>query len=231
MLARTSLRCEFERQGFVVVPRAVRMKLTRELCAETDRLLAASPDRGGVRNGFAKSAVLSGFSTSGAPMVLARAVLGPRARPTKLTIFDKTPAVNWSVRWHQDLTITVEKRCDLPGYGPWTEKEGLPHVQPPGDVLKQSVALRLHLDDTLPENGALRVLAGTHLMGRLSDSRIQELRGRMKEIVCPVAAGGAMLMSPLLLHSSRRATSPRRRRVLHFEYSAALLPEGLSWAC
>lgn len=230
MLSGTSLRSEFEDRGFVVVTRAVRIDLVQQLCEEVDRLLAESPDRGGVRNGLAKSAVLSELSASGAPLSMARSILGSRAKPTKLTIFDKTPDANWRVPWHQDLTITVEKRCDIPGYGPWSVKDGLPHVQPPSAVLQQTVAIRVHLDDTPPENGALRVLAGTHLLGRLSDTRIQELRDRMEGIVCPVAVGGAMVMSPLLLHSSRRATSPGRRRVLHFEYSAALLPEGLSWA-
>lgn len=213
-----------------MVRRAVRMDLVQALCAEADRLLAESPDRGGVRNGLGKSAVLSELSTAGAPLVLAQSVLGSQAIPTKLTIFDKTPDANWRVPWHQDLTITVKKRCDIPGYGPWTVKDGLPHVQPPEAVLQQTVAIRLHLDDTPPENGALRVLAGTHRLGRLSNTQIQELRGRIEEIVCRVAVGGAMLMSPLLLHSSRPARSPGRRRVLHFEYSAALLPKGLSWA-
>jgi len=212
-----SLRSGFVERGFVVVPWLVRRALVQMLCTEADRLLAESPARGGVRNALGKSEVLTDLSTSGAPLAMARSVLGSRVRPTKLTIFDKTPSANWRVPWHQDLTITVEKRRECPGFGPWTVKDGLPHVQPPADVLKETVAVRLHLDDTPPENGALRVLPGTHRMGRLSGARIQELRRRVEETVCPLEAGGAMLMSPLLLHSSRRATSPGRRRVLHFE--------------
>jgi ectoine hydroxylase-related dioxygenase (phytanoyl-CoA dioxygenase family) len=206
------------------------MDLVEKLRAEADRLLTDSRERGGVRNCLSKSTVLGELAASGVPLSMARTVLGSAARPTKLTIFDKTPDANWSVPWHQDLTITVERRCDIPGYGPWTEKDGLPHVQPPVDVLQQTLAIRLHLDDTPLENGALRVLARTHRMGRLTAPRILELCGTMEETVCPVAAGGAMLMSPLLLHSSRRATSMGRRRVLHLEYSAALLPEGLTWS-
>jgi ectoine hydroxylase-related dioxygenase (phytanoyl-CoA dioxygenase family) len=91
------------------------------------------------------------------------------------------------------------------------------------------LALRLHLDDTPADNGALRVLPGTHRMGRLSDLRISQLRGEIQEGVCPISAGSAMLMSPLLLHASSPAASPCRRRVLHFEFSAACLPGGLEW--
>ena len=47
--------------------------------------------------------------------------------------------------------------------------------------------------------------------------------------VCSVPAGAGMLMSPLLLHASSPSVAPGRRRVLHFEYSAVELPEGLSW--
>src|SRR5437868_2126166 len=31
-------------------------------------------------------------------------VLGPGAKPVRAILFDKTPAENWSVLWHQDLS-------------------------------------------------------------------------------------------------------------------------------
>lgn len=225
-----SLKDFFDARGFVVLALLLDRRVLETLRAEADCLLALSSDRGGVRNSLAKSAILRELASSGAPAPLAKAVLGSEARPTKLTIFDKTPAANWKVPWHQDLTITVSERRDLPGYGPWTLKDGLPHVQPPVGVLQQTVAVRLHLDDTPAENGALRVLPGTHAMGRLSSAQIAEIRVGLEETVCAVPAGGAMLMSPLLIHASGRARSPRRRRVLHFEYSTAALPDGLAWA-
>jgi hypothetical protein len=36
-------------------------------------------------------------------------------------------------------------------------------------------------------------------------------------------------MRPLLLHASARSTSPRPRRVVHIEYAARDLPQGLEW--
>lgn len=40
------------------------------------------------------------------------------------------PALQRVKTW-MDLTITVKKEHDIPGYGPWTYKDGAPHVQPP----------------------------------------------------------------------------------------------------
>jgi hypothetical protein len=44
-----------------------------------------------------------------------------------------------------------------------------------------------------------------------------------------VKRGGAVVMRPLLLHSSTTATTPKHRRVLHFEYSSVDLPAGIRW--
>ena len=49
--------------------------------------------------------------------------------------FDKTPGANWPVLWHQDLTIAVAEQHDLEGWGPWSTKADVPHVQPPVPIL------------------------------------------------------------------------------------------------
>ena len=91
------------------------------------------------------------------------------------------------------------------------------------------LTVRLHLDDADGTNGALRVLPGSHRLGRLSSEQIQELRARQRDVLCTAAAGDALLMRPLLLHASGRSTSQRHRRVLHIEYAAFALPEELHW--
>jgi ectoine hydroxylase-related dioxygenase (phytanoyl-CoA dioxygenase family) len=91
------------------------------------------------------------------------------------------------------------------------------------------ITIRLNLDDADKSNGALRVLPGSHLSGRLSAGRIQELRAAQPDYLCAVSAGDALLMRPLLLHASGRSTSTRHRRVLHIEYAAFKLPGGLQW--
>jgi len=156
-------------------------------------------------------------------------VLGPGAFAVRGILFDKTPDANWKVPWHQDLSIAVKEQIEVSGFGPWSLKAGVVHVQPPTGVLESMLAVRLHLDDCGPANGPLRVLSGTHRFGRLEAGSIERLRGEFNEVTCPVASGGALLMRPLILHASSAAKEPGRRRVVHLEFAAAELPGGLEW--
>jgi ectoine hydroxylase-related dioxygenase (phytanoyl-CoA dioxygenase family) len=150
-------------------------------------------------------------------------------RPVRSILFDKTVEENWPVAWHQDLTIAVSAQHPVPGYGPWSLKEGIPHVQPPLSLLENMVTLRFHLDDTPATNGALQVIPGSHRHGRISaDDTARYLTG---EVVCECRAGDVLVMSPLLLHASRRSAAPKRRRILHIEYARhADLSPALQWA-
>ena len=156
-------------------------------------------------------------------------ILGNTARVVRGIYFDKHKDANWKVAWHQDLTIAVQERLDVAGYGPWSIKAGIHHVQPPVPVLENMLTVRIHLDDTHESNGALRVLPGTHRYGRLDASEIHYWKERQLAVTCSVRRGGVVVMRPLLLHSSMQANDPSHRRVLHFEYSSAELPGGLRW--
>jgi ectoine hydroxylase-related dioxygenase (phytanoyl-CoA dioxygenase family) len=79
----------------------------------------------------------------------------------------------------------------------------------------------LHLDDSTPENGPLRVLPGTHTMGVLGDEAIHDLSSRTMGIDCLVSRGGILVMRPLIVHASSKSRGKIRRRVLHIEYAAA----------
>src|SRR5207344_3420774 len=122
------------------------------------------------------------------PLVdLARAAIGLPTRAVRGILFDKTPAANWKVAWHQDRTIAVRKRLDTPGFGPWSEKLGVAHVEPPVEILERMVTLRVHLDDCPAANGPLRLLPGSHLRGRLSATDISLLleERAAEEVACP----------------------------------------------
>lgn len=151
-------------------------------------------------------------------------------RPVRSILFDKTALENWPVAWHQDLTIAVGEEHAVPGYGPWSRKDGTPHVQPPLSLLRNMVTLRIHLDDTPASNGALQVIPGSHRHGRISAEDMVK-HTRAGEVVCECAAGDVLMMSPLLLHSSRRSLAPHRRRIVHFEYARSVdLDPALQWA-
>jgi ectoine hydroxylase-related dioxygenase (phytanoyl-CoA dioxygenase family) len=140
--------------------------------------------------------------------------------PVRSIFFDKTPEANWLVPWHQDLSIATKQQTDLPGYNTWSKKDGIPHVQPPVDVLESMVTIRLHLDDADESNGALRVIPGSHRLGRLDAAKVAEIRLRQPEVTCCVRTGDAMIMRPLLLHASSEARTPVHRRVIHLEYAS-----------
>jgi ectoine hydroxylase-related dioxygenase (phytanoyl-CoA dioxygenase family) len=89
------------------------------------------------------------------------------------------------------------------------------------------LTMRLHLDDCGAENGPLRALPGTHRQGWLEAEAIERFKREVAERVCVVGKGGVVLMRPLLLHASSRATKPGHRRVLHLEFATGELPGGL----
>lgn len=221
---------ELTERGFLLLPDVG----TREVC---DALLAAinatrprsdalAPNR---RNLLRETPLTAEFARTGALMDLARRWLSPAAFPVRALFFDKTSESNWSVTWHQDVTVAVRVRKDASGYTGWSIKDGVPHVQPPVPVLENMLTLRLHLDDCDESNGALQVLPGSHACGRLDDQQIAHWSKTVEPVTCAVGRGGVLLMRPLLLHASGKARDPRHRRVVHIEYAAADLPGGLEW--
>lgn len=146
----------------------------------------------------------------------------------KSIYFDKPHTSNWFVSYHQDLTISVDKKLRLHGYNNWTLKHGQFAVQPPLDILENILTIRIHLDDTDEDNGALKVIPGSQVKGIYRPETIDWTNEA--EVSCNVSVGGVMLMKPLLLHSSARTMNKKQRRVIHIEFSNIELPIQLNWA-
>lgn len=153
---------------------------------------------------------------------LASSALGSSAEPYRATLFDKSSDANWLVVWHQDTALPLERRREAAGWGPWSTKEGVVYAHAPASALHHIVALRVHLDDSTPENGPLRVIPGSHELGVLSDTGIRELVARERPHECIVARGGVLVMRPLLVHASSKSAAPAPRRVLHIEYASTM---------
>lgn len=155
-------------------------------------------------------------------------IFGEKYVVVKSIYFDKPEKSNWYVAYHQDLTISVDKKTDLPGFGPWTTKQNQFAVQPPLEILENIFTIRIHLDDTDEYNGALKVIPKSHAKGIYRPETIDW--SVETETICRVHKGGIMLMKPLLLHGSNRTTNGKKRRVIHIEFSDRQLPEELKWS-
>jgi ectoine hydroxylase-related dioxygenase (phytanoyl-CoA dioxygenase family) len=198
-----------DENGFAVVEKILDDAACDSLAAE----LTVPGRRGGTRRALDIPIVQA---VASCPAVVE--LVGSATIPVRATFFDKTSEANWKVAWHQDRMVAMAERVDHWGFGPWREKEGMWHVEPPLEFLERTLAVRLHIDACGAENGPLRVIAGTHRLGKLSAERIAALVAKSTpEDIC-VGRGGALVMRPLLLHASSAAIHPSHRRVLHIEY-------------
>lgn len=212
--------------GWAVTPRICDDATVEHLRAIVAAL--AADGRGGARN-LLDLLDVRALASSEPVRHLACSVLGDHCFAVRALLFDKTPEANWKVIWHQDLTIATCERYEVPGYGPWTEKAGVSHVQPPVSVLENMLAVRLHLDSCGAENGPVRVLAGSHRLGRLSADAIDALRRSQSETECLVEQGGVLAFRPLIVHASAPARAPAHRRVIHIELATGDLVPPLEW--
>jgi ectoine hydroxylase-related dioxygenase (phytanoyl-CoA dioxygenase family) len=222
-------RQEVEDQGFVVTPPLV-------TASEIDILTTAlnqpsvSRSRAGVRHALGLNAVIS-LARDSRLLSIANEILGEGAFPYHATLFDKSPMSNWLVVWHQDTALPIRERKTLPGWGPWSVKEGVTYAHAPASALRQVLALRVHLDDSTEHNGPLRVLPRSHTRGILSDDEIERLVPETAPVACIARRGGILAMRPLLVHSSSKSHVDSPRRVLHIEYAPSIFPaDGLELA-
>jgi hypothetical protein len=155
--------------------------------------------------------------------------LGSAARPVRAILFDKSPQTNWGLGWHQDRTIAVRQRREVPRFGPWSVKRGMPHVAPPIALLERMLTIRIHLDDVPAENAPLLIAPGSHRLGRIPEHEIEAAVRRCGIETCTADAGDLWLYSTPILHASEASRRPGRRRVLQVDYAAEPLPGGLEW--
>lgn len=210
---------EIEERGFAILPHVISPETIAEV---SDEISQPDPrrSRAGVRHAM-HLASLARIASSSELMALARNVLEPQAFPLRATIFDKSPDANWLVVRHQDTALPLRHRLDVPGWRPWSTKEGIPYAHALAEVLSQVLALRIHLDNSTADNGPLKVLPGTHRLGVLEDDRIHPLSEEVAAVECLVPSGGVLAKHPLLVHASSKSRGETPRRVLHMEYAAS----------
>ena len=183
----------------------------------------------GIRNADKKFASIRQLVQSEKILTKAKSILGKKPQLVRVIFFDKTPDKNWLVAWHQDKTVSVNKKYHINGWGPWSIKDNTHHVQPCESVLNNMVTFRIHLDNTDANNGCLKVMPNSHTNGVLTQVQINTLVNNAEYIECEANAGDMLIMRPLILHASSKAKQPQHRRVIHIEFSSFDLPDGVFW--
>ncbi len=206
----------------------VQSLLSEAQCNDVSRSLVAADTRGAGSRRLLHKAWCADLACKVMAHPDVREALPARARAVQCTFFEKSAAKNWLVPIHQDLSIPVSHRVDHPALSGWSEKEGAIFVQAPDRVLEQMLAVRVHVDDCSPEDGPLRVVPGSHELGRVEPAQAA-IAGRTAGVVVPAKRGDALLMRPLVLHASSKSSGSSLRRVLHFVFGPEVLPYGLAW--
>lgn len=206
----------------------LRGAVEKDLAALRDALADLPPDQAGIRiRGIAPLyPFLGSYGSIGS---IAASILGHASRPVRAVLFDKTAGTNWSLAWHQDRTICVEQRKEVPGFGPWTTKRGMQHVAPPFELLSRMVTLRIHLDDVPATNAPLLIAPSSHKHGRVPVGAIDAIVRQCGTHACLADAGDVWAYATPILHASEAAAIPARRRVLQVDFAAEDLPGGLEW--
>ncbi|MEL6740067.1 MAG: phytanoyl-CoA dioxygenase, partial [Planctomycetota bacterium] len=134
-----ALYASIERNGFVMLRGAVPR-------AEIERVLAMLPQPSGpgLRGLVERCPESLGLLRSSVFADAVSDVIGKRWRIVRSILFDKSACANWSVTPHRDQTIAVRERCEVSGFGPWSMKEGTPHVRPPPELLDAMLTARVH---------------------------------------------------------------------------------------
>jgi hypothetical protein len=156
-------------------------------------------------------------------------VLGDHCRPVRAILFDKTPEANWALGWHQDRTIAVKQRVAVDGFEIWSVKSGMPHVEPPFELLSGMVTLRVHIDPVPASNAPLLIAPGSHKLGRIAEDDVRDVVRQSGIVSCLAEPGDIWLYATPILHASEAAVAPVHRRVLQVDFSLGQLPGGLEW--
>lgn len=218
-----------QQQGFAILSEMLKREDLDGLLEEISKANLAR-SRAGVRHAMRLASVRA-LARDSRLLGIACKILGGEAFPFRATLFDKSPASNWLVVWHQDTALPLREQREAPGWGPWSVKDGINYAHAPANALSQVLALRVHLDDSTAENGPLRVLPGTHTVGVLTDDEIHERSMKVTPVECLIPRGGILAMRPLIIHASSKSQSQNARRVLHIEYAAsAMIADGLELA-
>ena len=220
-----SVRATFEANGFALAPEV----LSGADCTEVEAHIDALELQGAGTRELLSFDWAARLARQLRDLPSLEVLLGSSRTAFQCTYFAKLPSRNWLVALHQDLSVPVAERAADAPCEVWSEKEGTWYCQPPVSLLAQLVAVRVHIDASTEANGPLRIVPGSHRLGRIASSDVAAHRRRLGEVACVAPRSALLAMRPLVLHASSKASSDAPRRVLHYVFGPAELPWGLRW--
>lgn len=96
------------------------------------------------------------------------------------------------------------------------------------EIVKNMFSVRIHMDDVKEGNGQQLILSGSHKK-RFNPEEIDLLSNNSNPYGPDLYSGTALVMNNLLLTKFLATPSPKRRRVLHLEFTSQELPDGIEW--
>jgi len=229
---------QFQEDGFVILRHVFPISMVREMIQEvTGALSDPIQQQSTIRSehGAVCAArniltlwprVATIWNISPLTMLLPQ-LLGPEYGLIRVLFFDKPPNNTWALPWHKDMTIAVrDNKLPSSHFTKPTRKAGVPHVEASEEILRKMLTARIHLDAATEENGPLKVVPGSHRLGKAESPGNGEVRTIL------AGQGDVLLMRPLLEHSSGRSRpdTSSHRRILHLEFSGVReLPDGYEW--
>jgi hypothetical protein len=151
----------------------------------------------------------------------------PEMAVLRAVAFRKDADANWFVPPHQDRSIAVPSAALPPGFSNLTRKDGGWQAEAPVELLATMRNCRIFVDRATVDDGPLEVIPGSHRRGRIEQAEIPAAVGQKTWLPLTGEAGDVVILSPLLLHRSRRATEPSGRRLLQLELIPTELADAL----
>jgi len=210
----------FDRDGFVLVPGVFNAEEIGVLIDEVEQgqrvkqHASNMPDAAGRSSKIAlwmdkRDDVFGAVSTSPRIVNAARMLLREDIYHWHSKVMLKEPRVGGAWEWHQD-------------YGYWYND---------GVLYPRMISCMIALDPATRENGCLKVITGSHLLGRFNHGKVGSQAGidhdrvnavleRLPVHYCEMPAGSALFFHCNLFHSSEANTSDRPRRAYICCYNA-----------
>lgn len=154
----------------------------------------------------------------------------PCAFPVRVIAFDKGEENNWALPWHQDRIIAVKEKAAAQGFTNWSRKGKRWHCEAPLSLLSRMVFVRLHLDASTDENGAMDIALGSHHCGLVKSEDAAREAEALPVEPCIAERGDLLVTKMLTLHRSQSSRNAAPRGAVRIDYAAEALPPPLQWS-